>query len=132
MPCTLVWQSPACADRHCQGEADRSSKICNCRVAVVDGSVGLWADLQVMFVWPMLQTIPGDCRQKGGPGGPSDGEYAVSLVTRFNNKESHGEFSQSLVTRFNKESHGQCSQSLVTRFNNKKSHGEYSVFSHQV
>ena len=87
MPCTRVWQSPACADRQCQGEADRSSKICNCRV-VVDGSVGLWADLQVMFVWPMLQTIPGDCGQKGGPGGPSDGEYAESLVTRFNNRES--------------------------------------------
>ena len=50
--------------------------------------VGLWADLQVMFVWLMLQTIPGDCGQKGGPGGPSDGEYAESLVTRFNNRES--------------------------------------------
>ena len=105
-----------CVDRQCQGEADRSSMICNCRV-MVDGSVCLWADLQVMFVWLMLQTIPGDCGQKGSPGGPSDGKYAVSVVIRFNNKESCGEYSLSLVTRFNnKESRGEYSLSLVTRF----------------
>ena len=103
MPCTCIWQSPACADGQCQGEADRSSMICNCRV-VVDGSVCLWADLQVMFVWLMLQTIPGDCGQKGSPGGPSDGEYTVSSVTRFNNKAS-------VVV----SAHSLCSPGLTTR-----------------
>ena len=66
--------------------------------------MGLWVDLQVMFVWLMLQTIPGDCGQKGSPGGPSDGEYTVSSVTRFNNKAS-------VVV----SAHSLCSPGLTTR-----------------